>query len=51
MALLEQIALVAIGEYTAGMPKLFPTKGYFSKVRQCNQPTRYMEIRIANQAK
>ena len=39
------------GEYDAWMHSMSPTKGAFSKVWKCNQPTRCIETKTANQAK
>ena len=39
----ERIALVTRGESAAGMHRRSPTKDHFSKIRKCNQPTRYTD--------
>lgn len=42
---LEHTALETRGEGTSGTHRISPTKGHFSKIGRCNQPTRHIEIK------
>ena len=48
MYALEHIALVTTGKRADGTHRTSPAKGHFSKVSKCNQPAKYIEIKITN---